>query len=135
METKKTITVTVPASEPQTTTKEINVPSYWKKTRFGSTSYLLIITNTHFRKIVKQSDKTIWVDNYNRHGNDFFSDKDVEEISESEASEVFESAIKTLKESVFGDQQEQFDQAIQSYTEQNFVTDKPIIERKHTEFE
>ena len=135
METQKTITVTVPASEPQTTTKEINVPSYWKHEPSHKfwLEYLLILSPTVTVKLTKIHNGN-WIASNTDIPTDF-KWSDAVEISETDAKKVFKEMQKVHNDLVFGDQQEQFDQAIQSYTEQNFVTDKPIIERKHTEFE
>lgn len=136
--TQKTITVTVPASEPQTTTKEINVPSYWKsEEEFMPLKYMLILTPSCVVNINKFASGSYMIDNSNTINMEFMRSS-YKECSKHEASQAFLEANKHINdllfESVFGDQQEQFDQAIKSYTEQNFVTDKPIIERKHTEF-
>lgn len=136
METQKTITVTVPASEPQTTTKEINVPSAWKlESPSWGVEYLMIFTNTSYLRVSKFNDGIYNSSTTNIILGEFFKQKEIVECEMTEAKLVFREMQKVHNDLVFGDQQEQFDQAIQSYQEQNFVTDKPIIERKHTEFE
>lgn len=136
METQKTITVTVPASEPQITTKEINVPSAWKlESPSWGVEYLMIFTNTSYLRVSKFNDGIYNSSTTNIILGEFFKQKEIVECEMTEAKLVFREMQKVHNDLVFGDQQEQFDQAIQSYTEQNFVTDKQIIERKHTEFE
>ena len=136
METQKTITVTVPASEPQTTTKEIHYPSAWKvENPTWGAEYLMIFTKTSYLRVTKMNDGNYNTSTSNVVLGAFFQQKNVVECEMTEAKLVFREMQKVHNDLVFGDQQEQFDQAIQSYQEQNFVTDKPIIERKHTEFE
>lgn len=100
---KKTITVTVPATEPQTTTKEIQVPSYWCVSSSVVEEYLMILSPTVFLKVVKFSDGSYSSRSDNRLDSFGFAFTFAYEIKKNEAESIFREMQKSQHDLVFGD--------------------------------